>query len=193
MKEVAYAGDVTDRDLPGTYAFSQLIPGVSLVHETITTRDVLDYVDTSSDLALREETVHVLYPSYGGSVGGAIDYYVPAAGSLFQLGGTLIGHVGGRWETRGWDHPDQTLLGEVQPAVKKLALTPPDQLFTTLAKPIDASPEPAAAESPVVTVGYEETADDEAAADWPSGEGPAADGPAPDATAIDMTAPSEAE
>lgn len=113
LQEAAYAKDVARRDLPGTYAFSQLIPGVSLVHETITAGDVLDYVDTAGDIELRKETVHVLYPRYGGSVGGAIGAYVPPAGSAFQIGGLLVGHVTGRWETRGWGtSPEAPQLSE---------------------------------------------------------------------------------
>lgn len=175
MREVAYAGDVIERDLPGTYAFSQLIPGVSLVHETITTRDVLDYVETSSDLALREETVHVLYPSYGGSVGGAIDYYVPAAGSLFQLGGVLVGHVSGRWETRGWNRGWRTLPGPPLSDSEELSVTPPEQISVSEARPINGSSEPVTTENPVVNVVHEEPAADEPATNRPAAAKPTAD------------------
>lgn len=143
IKETAYAADVTGRDLPGTYAFSQLLPGVSLVHETITTRDALEYVDATGDRATREEAVHVLYPSYGGSVGGAIDSFVPAAGSAFQLGGTLVGHVSGRWETRGWgttgNAPLMSANADGVPPQNELAEADAEADATTLAKTHNAS------------------------------------------------------
>jgi hypothetical protein len=132
MKEVAYAADVVDRDLPGTYAFSQLIPGVNLVHETITTREVLGYVDAAGDANLRRETVHVLYPSYGGAFGGAVDSFLPTS-PVFQLGGILVGHVSGRMETRGWDRTDQQMLGShsLEAEHEDIRVTPPQQFFAS--------------------------------------------------------------
>src|SRR5690606_16579471 len=133
MKEVAYAGDVIDRDLPGTYAFSQMIPGVNLVHETITTREVLEYVDATGPPDLRRQTVHVLYPSFGGAFGGAMDAFLPTA-PVFQLGGILVGHVRGRWETRGWETEEPMMLGEdgALPEPTELRVTPPQQFFADL-------------------------------------------------------------
>lgn len=133
MKEVAYAGDVIDRDLPGTYAFSQMIPGVNLVHETITTREVLEYVDATGTPDLRRQSVHVLYPSFGGAFGGAVDAFLPTA-PVFQLGGILVGHVSGRWETRGWETQEPMLLGEdgALPEATELRVTPPQQFFADL-------------------------------------------------------------
>jgi hypothetical protein len=130
MKEVAYAGDVIDRDLPGTYAFSQMLPAVNLVHETITTREVLHYVDATGSPSLRRQTVHVLYPSYGGAFGGALDAFLPTA-PVFELGGILVGHVSGRWETRGWETEEPMMLGEdsTLPEPTEIRVTPPQQFF----------------------------------------------------------------
>jgi hypothetical protein len=141
MKEVAYAGDVIDRDLPGTYAFSQMIPGVNLVHETITTREVLDYVAATGSRDLRRQTVHVLYPSYGGAFGGAIDAFLPTA-PVFQLGGIVVGHVSGRWETRGWETDEPLMLGDNRalPESTEIRVTPPQQFFAAAgAMPIGLS------------------------------------------------------
>src|SRR5690606_6513673 len=129
--EVAYAGDVIDRDLPGTYAFSQMIPGVNLVHETITTREVLEYVDATGPPDLRRQTVHVLYPSFGGAFGGAMDAFLPTA-PVFQLGGVLVGHVSGRWETRGWETEEPMMLGKDSTPPEPLRVTPPQQFFADL-------------------------------------------------------------
>jgi len=137
MKEIAYAGDVIDRNLPGTYAFSQMIPGVNLVHETITTREVLDYVQVAGDPDLRRESVHVLYPSYGGAVGGAFDAFLPTA-PVLQVGGLLVGHVNGRWETRGWESRNQSMLSrtatESEPT--EIRLTSPQELVAAGAQPV---------------------------------------------------------
>ena len=133
MQEAAYAKDVIGRDLPGTYAFAQLIPGVNLVHETITAEDVLDYAELAGNQELRTETVHVLYPRYGGSVGGAIGAYIPPAGAVLQLGGLLVGHVSGRWETRGWTSAaEPTLLSDfaaepMPTPVSPVSVTVPDE------------------------------------------------------------------
>jgi hypothetical protein len=130
MKEIAYAGDVIDRDLPGTYAFSQMLPGVNLVHETITTREVLDYVAATGTPDLHRQTVHVLYPSYGGAFGGALDAFLPTA-PVFELGGILVGHVSGRWETRGWETDEPLMLSDANtlPGPTEIRVTPPQQFF----------------------------------------------------------------
>ena len=65
---------------------------------------------TAGDPNLRRETVHVLYPSYGGAFGGAVDSFLPTT-PVFQLGGILVGHVSGRMETRGWDRTYQQMIG----------------------------------------------------------------------------------
>ncbi len=130
MLEAGYAKDVHHRTYPGTYAVSQFIPGLNLVHETLATRDVLDYVAERGEIDQQREALHVLYPRYGGAVGGAVEDFIPVGG-VIEIGGLLAGHATGRIKSSSLPH--------------------------TIA---ESAPAETSASSPIQTVGYEEVATD---------------------------------
>ena len=99
MVEAGYAKDVHQRSYPGTYAVSQLIPGFNLSHETLATRDVINYVSDRGEVDQQRETINVLHPRYGLVFGSAVESYLPAGG-VIELGGLLAGHATGRFKTR---------------------------------------------------------------------------------------------
>ena len=99
IKAAAYAKDVHQRDLPGTYVAVNHLPVVSLWHETVNTQDALGYIRTQGTVAQQAEAQRILYPSYCIAVGGAF-------GGLFGVepiliaAGAVTGHVSGRLQTQ---------------------------------------------------------------------------------------------
>lgn len=95
----AYAKDVNSRVYPGTYAFTQSITGLNLIHETINTRDVLAYNEANGSPEQQREAHDVLSPRYGLALGGTVGSFVnlnPATGAI-ELVGLLGGHAVGRY------------------------------------------------------------------------------------------------
>jgi hypothetical protein len=95
IQAAAYAKDVHQRDLPGTYAFVNELPVVSLWHDTVNTREALDYFVAFGDVEQQAEAQRILYPHYAMRVGGAVGGIVGAE-PLFVAGGAVVGHVSGR-------------------------------------------------------------------------------------------------
>ncbi|PHS00484.1 MAG: hypothetical protein COA78_23830 [Blastopirellula sp.] len=95
MVEAAYAKDVKSRELPGTYAAVQGLPGVSLWHATLATNDVLYYHSEYETAAEQEAAKSILAPYYGMKVGGAIGSFIPGPNidPLLVAGGTVTGHI----------------------------------------------------------------------------------------------------
>lgn len=96
LAEVAYAKDIRARKHPGWYTFGQELPLVGMVHETIATNDVMDYVAATQDPELQKESSRVLYPRYGMALGGQIGELVPQADVALAVAGGVVGHVAGR-------------------------------------------------------------------------------------------------
>lgn len=94
MEAAAYAKDVKNRKLPGTYAAVNHLPIVSVWHETINTQDTLDYLQTHGTYEEQREGLAILYPNYGASVGGAVGSLFGVTG-IFEIGGAVVGHVSG--------------------------------------------------------------------------------------------------
>ena len=94
MEAAAYAKDVRQRELPGTYAAVNTLPVVSVWHETINTQDTLDYLQTHGTNEDHREGLAILYPNYGASVGGAFGALFGFTG-VFEVGGAVVGHVSG--------------------------------------------------------------------------------------------------
>lgn len=97
--EAAYAKDVRSRELPGTYAAVQDLPLVGLWHETIATRDALDYTYHLGKPEDWKEAECLLYPRFGSRVGGAVGSATGAGGLPTWLGaggGHVVGHLQGR-------------------------------------------------------------------------------------------------
>ena len=97
----AYAKDVNTRKYPGTYVFTQSFAGFNMIHETVTTKDVLAYTQSNSTTEELREAHDVLSPRYGLALGGTAGSFVninPANGSL-QLVGLIGGHAVGRYRS----------------------------------------------------------------------------------------------
>lgn len=99
LAEAAYAKDVRGRPYPGTYAAVQGVPIVGMWHETIATRDVLDYVSSSGSVTEQREAERILYPDYGASWGGQVASFLPYGNILGRLAGAGVGHVANRVKT----------------------------------------------------------------------------------------------
>lgn len=100
IAEAAYAKDVHSRRYPGTYAAFQTVPILDAWHETIATHEALDYINEIGEVEDRREAYNVLYPRYGKVVGGSLGQVVTfTPGALFEVGGALIGHAAGRFQS----------------------------------------------------------------------------------------------
>ena len=97
--EAAHAKDFSNRRYPGNYAALYILPAVPLWHERIATNDVLSYVQNHNDRNLERETYHTLYPAYGTYLGNAGGYAFPRYSNPIYLGGILVGHAIGRWQS----------------------------------------------------------------------------------------------
>ena len=98
LHEAAHAKDFSNRKYPGTYAAIYTLPVVPLYHERVATNDVLAYAQNSNDLAIQQETRHVLYPAYGTYAGSAAGAAVSQWSMPLYLAGILVGHAAGRYE-----------------------------------------------------------------------------------------------
>ncbi len=93
LAEAAYAKDVHQRDLPGTYATAQLFPLVAMWHETLATGEVLDYVSIRGSKDEQEDVKRQLYARYGMELGGAVGGALPDGSFLFPIVGAAGGHA----------------------------------------------------------------------------------------------------
>jgi hypothetical protein len=99
IKAAAYAKDVHQRDLPGTYVAVNHLPVVSLWHETVNTKDALGYIRTQGSVAQQAEAQRILYPSYCIAVGGAFGGF-PGVQPIMIAAGAVTGHVSGRLQSQ---------------------------------------------------------------------------------------------
>ena len=104
MEAAAYAKDIKQRELPGTYASVNTLPVFSVWHETINTQDTLNYLQTHGTYEEQREGLAILYPNYGASVGGAFGSLFGFTG-VFEIGGAVVGHVSG-WHKAAQVNPD---------------------------------------------------------------------------------------
>ncbi len=93
LAEAAYANDVSARPHPGTYAAVQELPLVSLWHETLATREVLNYVAIHGSPEQVPKIRHDLYARYGIETAGAASQLLPDGSGLFQIIGAVSGHT----------------------------------------------------------------------------------------------------
>ncbi len=93
LAEAAYAKDIHERELPGTYATAQSLPLVAIWHESLATEEVLDYVSTHGSKDEQEQVRRQLYARYGMELGGAVGGVMPDGSSLFPVVGAAGGHV----------------------------------------------------------------------------------------------------
>jgi len=92
IAEAAYAKDVNHRRYPGTYASAQMLPLVSLWHETIATNEVKHYATIHASPAELREIRHILYARYGIQLGGEVVSVLPDGGSVYTVIGAVAGH-----------------------------------------------------------------------------------------------------
>lgn len=93
LVEAAYAKDVQGRNLPGTYAAIQDLPGVALWHETLATREVITYVRIHGSKEEIEKVRHDLYARYGMETAGVVGQFAPDGAGLFTVVGAVGGHA----------------------------------------------------------------------------------------------------
>ena len=93
LAEAAYAKDVHQRKLPGTYATVQILPLVAMWHETLATGEVQQYVAIHGSKDEQEDVRRQLYARYGMELGGAIGDVLPDGGVLFPVVGAAGGHA----------------------------------------------------------------------------------------------------
>ncbi len=93
LSEAAYAKDVHHRESPGTYAAVQEVPVVGMWHETVATRDVLEYVQARGTEPQQQEAYRILYPDYGASWGGQVASFIPYGHLFGRLAGAAVGHT----------------------------------------------------------------------------------------------------
>ncbi len=117
IKAAAYAKDVHQRELPGTYAAANGLPVLSLWHETVNTLDALGYVREVGDDAQQAEARRILYPSYAMSVGGAFGGFIGVE-PIVIAGSAVVGHVSGRLPTPSASPPAETSAAPTKTSCK---------------------------------------------------------------------------
>lgn len=105
IHEGAHAKDFSRRRYPGTYAAAYMLPVVPLYHESVASRDVMEYVARLGDVELHRQAYHVLYPAYGTYVGGAIGGVFPVVSAPAYYGSVAVGHAIGRYAASGLVSP----------------------------------------------------------------------------------------
>ena len=98
--------NVHQRRRRGTYAFLQHLPLVGMGYRTNATHEALQYLEQHGGTAAEsQEADRILYPLYGGAWGSQIGHCIPLpfVGEAFNLAGTGVGHIVGRYRA----HQDQ--------------------------------------------------------------------------------------
>ncbi|MEZ6122895.1 MAG: hypothetical protein R3C49_06925 [Planctomycetaceae bacterium] len=95
VHEGGHAKDFAGRKWKGTYAAAYLIPGIPLYHESLATRDALDYFAVSGNSQNLKQAYEVLYPAYGSYVGNVLSGTIPFG----YVGGIIGGHIAGRYQS----------------------------------------------------------------------------------------------
>jgi hypothetical protein len=100
LHEAAYAKILHQRRHPGTYAVVQHLPLVGMWYRTNATREALQYLEQHDGAASESpEANRILFPMYGGALGGQVAQFVPIPfmGLALNIAGTGIGHIVGRY------------------------------------------------------------------------------------------------
>lgn len=87
----AYSYDIHRRSLPGTYATFQSLPIVAMYHESLATKEVMDYT-LAKGTYRASEVRRILYARYGVEAGGEVGRFIPGSGTLFEIAGAIGGH-----------------------------------------------------------------------------------------------------
>jgi hypothetical protein len=144
LHEAAYAKNIHQRRHPGTYAVVQHLPLVGMWYRTNATREALQYLE-QHDRALAEspEANRVLFPMYGGALGGQIAQFVPIpfAGLALNVTGTGIGHIVGRYRLHQNQQKEQEAETALQPKDGSETILP----VSATEAPLDSSSKPSTA------------------------------------------------
>jgi hypothetical protein len=98
LHEAAYAKDIHSRKLPGTYAFVNQFPLLSLWRHTNGVNDVLGYAMSHDDWFVERETYRVVYPQVGARCTAVMGTCVPFwDGILLSVAGAAAGHTTGQF------------------------------------------------------------------------------------------------
>ncbi len=100
LHEGAHAKDFARRQWKGTYGAAYLLPVVPLYHESVASRDVVDYLETHGTPQQQAAAQRILIPAYSTYVGNAGGYALPNYGMPLFYGSVLAGHVWGYHESR---------------------------------------------------------------------------------------------
>lgn len=101
LHELAHAKDFSRRTYPGTYGVLYL--WMPLYHETIASRDVMDFLYSGGDREGIIEANRILYPAYGTYIGSSLGGFIPAASVPIYCASVLGGHLNGRMLSRDVD------------------------------------------------------------------------------------------
>ncbi len=101
LHELAHAKDFARRKYPGTYGLIYL--WTPLYHETVASRDVMDFLYARGDRAGIIEANRVLYPAYGTYIGSSLGPFAPSASMPIYYATVLSGHLNGRMLSREVD------------------------------------------------------------------------------------------
>lgn len=101
ISRAAYAKDMRSQKYPGTYAATQELPLVGMVHETRATRDALAHAEQFGTDEERAESQRILSPDYGSSWGGQIASFLPLGTPLGRLAGAAVGHAANQFQKNG--------------------------------------------------------------------------------------------
>jgi len=146
LHEAAIAKAVSQRRLPGLYAATVALPGLSLGPRIEATSDVLSYAQTEADWKLEKETYQHVYPRIVGQGGDAASTFVPVwwAGPALSLAGSAAGKVAGKAVIKRREAElaeQQAKAGNLDPSVRQAGfLTPSDAAETVDAGRLDESP-----------------------------------------------------
>jgi len=93
LAEAAYAKDVHQRTLPGTYATAQGLPLVAMWHESLATGEVMHYVSIRGSSEEQEDIRRQLYARYGMELGGVLSGVLTDGSAVFPVVGAASGHA----------------------------------------------------------------------------------------------------
>jgi hypothetical protein len=153
LHEAAYAKNIHHRRRPGTYAVVQHIPIVGMWYRTNATQEALDYLQKRVGAAGAEsqEADQILFPIYGGALGGQVGRCIPIpfVGEALNLAGIGVGHIVGRYhahqqrKTQEVESPPQfeDERGTILPATATTTTLDPPGIVPTAAN-TNAGPSP---------------------------------------------------
>lgn len=101
LHELAHAKDFSRRAYPGTYGVVYL--WMPIFHETVASRDVMDYLYSRGDRAGIIEANRILYPAYGTYLGSSLGGFLPPISLPIYYASVLGGHFNGRMLSRDID------------------------------------------------------------------------------------------